>query len=230
MKHRSWRGLSALTACLVLAAACSSDSALAPDEPLIIRKIGGDRQIGIAGKQLGSELWIQVWSGPRQVLNAALSFTVTGGGSVDPASISTDGAGRARILWTLGGTGGEKSLTVRSGDAEPVAFTATAVAVEPHNLYYYTNAAGKQQTLGINDAGQFVAVSPGVCSTEGTYVIDGSTITFSILSGYPSWECAALPALTATIGGDAVEFYVWAGCYYYDYCEPEYRVYRRSTP
>jgi hypothetical protein len=62
------------------------------------------------------------------VANAAVTWTVTGGGSASPASSTTDGSGYATTSWRLGTVLGENTLSARAGDADPLTFRITTTA------------------------------------------------------------------------------------------------------
>jgi hypothetical protein len=65
----------------------------------------------------------------RAVPGASITWTATGG-TVDPATSTTDDHGVARTNWTLG-TAGSQSLTARAGDREAVVTVDVIVPCEP---------------------------------------------------------------------------------------------------
>src|SRR6185503_19851480 len=67
----------------------------------------------------------------------------TGGGTVNPAVVTTDANGRAATRWTLGSTGGPKSVTATGGG-----FTQTFTGCA--NVNYSSVAAGGRGTCGIS--------------------------------------------------------------------------------
>ncbi|CAN5221818.1 hypothetical protein BH23GEM2_BH23GEM2_19960 [soil metagenome] len=229
MLHRTAWGRSVLSAvCFALVAGCSADTPVAPDGPLTVYKIAGDRQIGIAGQPLLRALQIQVWSGTRQVQDAAFSVEVTGGGSVDAGSRHTDRIGNAMLRWTLGETDGNNLLAVRVAGAEPKTFTATAVAVAPENVYHYRSGLDEQRFIGLADHGQFVAGDSRGCSGKGRYEISGATITFVVLATEPG-VCPPLPELTGSIDETAIVFELK----YYDDWDNDFtelQTYSRGAP
>lgn len=205
MKRQHAQVQSIITALLfALGTACSNDLPVAPEETLAVSKVSGDRQIGIAGEELSWGLQIQVRTSSGPVFDAEVSLEVTGGGNAGPGTVRTDGRGIALIRWTLGEAGGLNTLVIRVAGADPQTFTATGVAVDLDARYYHTNQFGEQVVLGLNDAGQFIAIDPNSCSTEGMYEISGSEIAFQVQSATPG-SCAALPALTGLMEeGDIV--------------------------
>jgi hypothetical protein len=193
--------------CFALVGACSPDSAVAPEEGLTVLKVAGDRQVGLAGRQLSRALHIQVLrSTSRLGASAPITTEVTGGGSVNTGIGQTASDGRAFLRWRLGDSDGENQLTVTVAGAEPLTFTATAVAVAPENIYYHWEApADEVPLIGLTTDGRFVSVEPGGCSSGGEYTIDGSEISFVVGT---SDGCSGLPSLTASIDEAAIVFLV----------------------
>src|SRR5690606_29933630 len=76
----------------------------APGPPAIIEKVAGDGQTGTVGQTLARSLEVRAtdtYGNPVQ--SATVGFHVaTGGGSVNPATASTDALGLAWTQWTLG--------------------------------------------------------------------------------------------------------------------------------
>lgn len=205
MKRQHTQVQSVVAAVLfMLGTACSNDLPVVPEESLTVYKLSGDRQIGIAGEELPRGLQIQVRTSSGPVFDAVVSLEVTGGGTTTPETVRTDSRGNALIRWTLGEAGGWNTLMIRVAGADSRTFTATGVAVDVDDRYYHGNEFGAQVMLGLNDAGQFIAIDPNSCSAEGTYEISGSQIAFQVQSATPG-SCAALPAPTGLIeGGDIV--------------------------
>lgn len=226
--HRTSQAQSTMAAlCFVLAVGCSSDAAVAPDEAFAVYKIAGDRQLGIAGLPLPIPLYFRVFNTYRVAANAAITFEVIGGGSVDAGNARTDNWGNAVVRWTLGDSDGENQLTVRVAGAEPVTFTATATAVAPENRYYHTVPTG-QSIIGLTTDGRFVSVNPGGCSCEGEYQVIGSTIDFVVITEDPA-KCIALPALTASIDDTTIAFKLASYDEWDNYVD-ELLVYERGAP
>lgn len=123
---------------LALAAlSASCDGATLPDEgePAQIQRVDGNEQVGPAGAALAEPVIVRVLdSNNDPVPNHEVTFVIaSGGGSVDPETVTTDGDGLASATWTLGGSAGAQELkarTIKGGGGEQleVAFTATAVA------------------------------------------------------------------------------------------------------
>jgi hypothetical protein len=104
----------------------------------------GDAQSAEAGSPLDSAVVVRAFDARgNPVSGAPVSFTVlSGGGSVDPATGTTDGTGAAATAWAMGDTAGVQELEVVVA-AGSVVVGATALALEPVALAMY---AGNAQT------------------------------------------------------------------------------------
>jgi alpha-tubulin suppressor-like RCC1 family protein len=91
---------------------------------------GGDGQSGLAGTTLPKPLVVTVSGlGNVPVPGAVVSFKATvGGGTVQPASVTTDAAGTAQAYATLGPAPGTNNFTASVADLT-VTFTATATGI-----------------------------------------------------------------------------------------------------
>jgi adhesin/invasin len=113
---------------------CASDSLTLPGEgePAFVIIENGNGQEGTAGRMLTDSLVVTVTDGEsRPVVSRTIAFSVSGGGVVQPASVATNGEGKAVFRWVLGPGAGQQSLEAglgSSGQLEPkVTFLATAV-------------------------------------------------------------------------------------------------------
>jgi adhesin/invasin len=93
-------------------------------------KVSGDAQTTVLGGSLPQPVVVRV-TDPNNVVvpNATVTFAVTAGGSVTPASATTDANGLASVSWTLGTTLGSQTLTASliGPQGSPfVTFTANA--------------------------------------------------------------------------------------------------------
>jgi hypothetical protein len=122
-------GLTSLAA--VLVAGCASDSLTLPKDgdPAFVTIVHGNGQRAPAGTRLGDSLVILVTDGSsRPVTNQALTFVPSAGGSVEPASVLTNGEGKAVFRWVLGPQSGEQTLDAALGASGPkVTFVASAI-------------------------------------------------------------------------------------------------------
>jgi hypothetical protein len=110
----------------VAGAACDSTGPAAA--PASVGVLGGNGQQGAVGQALPNPVVVRVADADGQPVRGALvRWAVTGGGSVAPASATTDGAGLAQAAWTLGGLVGTQTATATvEGVAQAATFTATA--------------------------------------------------------------------------------------------------------
>lgn len=93
----------------------------------VVTVVAGNGQTGEAGTPLADSLSIQVNDAfGNPVAGAAVTWT-TAGGSLSPATGTTNGTGLARTRWTLGETAGSQTVTASvAGVPDPVSFSATA--------------------------------------------------------------------------------------------------------
>jgi len=90
----------------------------------------GDAQTGAGGQALPNPLRVIVTDGGAPANGVTVSWATPGGGSLAPATSTTDANGIATTTWTLGGGGGAQtaSASVNSASGSPVIFTATSTA------------------------------------------------------------------------------------------------------
>ncbi|MEW5927370.1 MAG: Ig-like domain-containing protein, partial [Gemmatimonadota bacterium] len=95
-----------------------------------LARVRGDGQTGAAGTTLATPLWVRLTDAEgRPVQGATVAWTVTaGGGSVSPATYTTDAAGEAVTIWTLGPAPGANAVAASVAGVGSVAFTAEARA------------------------------------------------------------------------------------------------------
>ena len=154
--------LSSMITGLVVAAAlggCSSDNSGGPGTLAVAKSAtnSGDAQNGTAGQALADPLRVVVTDGGMVQNGVTVSWATTGGGSLSPATSTTDANGLAVAAWTLGAGGGAQTATasVSGASGSPVTFTATApvvptITVAPGGALQFSPA-----TITIN-AGQSV--------------------------------------------------------------------------
>lgn len=96
-----------------------------------LEKVSGDPQTGRVGTVLGARLVVKVTSAAgAPVQGVAITWTVTGGGSVSESSTQTGANGQASVTRTLGGTAGQQATVATAGSlaGSPVTFAHTATA------------------------------------------------------------------------------------------------------
>ncbi len=96
------------------------------EPPDAIVKISGDNQSGRPGARLANPLVVEVIDeNDDPVSGVTVNFAVTaGGGSVSPASATTNNSGRAQTRLTLGDAPGDNTVTARVSGLTAVTFTA----------------------------------------------------------------------------------------------------------
>jgi len=93
--------------------------------PSTITVSAGNGQVGAAGTALPESLAVIVHDQGGAVMSGVtVAFTVTGGGSVSPASRVTDALGIAKTRRTLGPNAGTQTVTASAGNATPAQFSA----------------------------------------------------------------------------------------------------------
>jgi hypothetical protein len=159
--------------------------------------LSGDNQVGTSGQALPDSIAVSVMDayGNRFPGGRQVTFAAANGGSVSPATVTTDSAGRAAAAWTLGaGTGTQGLSATASGlNGSPVAFTATASSQVPTALVKvagdgFTGLVGKpaNEPPTVRVADQIGAGIAGV------------TVNFAVMSGGGSIGAAS--AVTDTNG------------------------------
>jgi len=116
----------------MLLAACGGDSGTGPSS-LAIAAQAGQGQTGPAAGPLPNALAVLVTNpSGAPVAGQAVTWTTTGG-SLDPATSTTDASGIATTAWRLGTTIGaqEARATLSGASGSPIRFTASAAAAVP---------------------------------------------------------------------------------------------------
>ncbi len=96
--------------------------------PASLAKQSGDAQVGLPAAALSAQLVARVTDAHgNPASSVSVEFVVrSGGGSVSPASATTDAEGAARTTWTLGAAAGHHELEARTGALPAAVFRATA--------------------------------------------------------------------------------------------------------
>ncbi len=99
--------------------------------PTTFVKLAGDNQTANTGTALATQLQVKLTDELQlPIAGASVSFAVAaGGGSLSPASATTDANGVAKASWTLGSAAGAQSVTATTNGLAAVTFSATAIAV-----------------------------------------------------------------------------------------------------
>ena len=150
--------------------------------PQSLTKVSGEGQAGQAGTTLAAPFVVSVLDQNGSAFaGAVVTFSVTaGGGTLSSTTTTTDANGRARSTLTLGSDPGPNTVAATVAGLEPVAFTATATAIEqtPQSL---TKVSGEGQAgqAGATLAAPFVV---SVLDEDGA-AIAGAVVTFSVTAG-----------------------------------------------
>lgn len=121
---------STLAAALAAFAACSSsdDGGTGPAERRL-STVSGTPQEGFVGAALTDPLVVRVAEGQTPISGVGIEWQITsGGGSVSPATSTTDADGTAQTSFTLGGSAGMHTATATAAGiaGSPQTFTAQA--------------------------------------------------------------------------------------------------------
>jgi len=203
---------------LALAAGCGGGGLVLPAEGAAAKIVivRGDGQGGAVGAVLPESLVVRVTdSNNRPVQNQGVTFAVAaGGGSVAPASATTNSDGVAGTRWTLGPTAGpQRATATATGSGAPanvsIAFTATAgIAGTSISV-----SSGKNPS----DAGEAVQFTAAVVwpagsgTPTGTVTFRDGATTFATVplqangtaSASTTFSAAGQHPITAQYSGDA---------------------------
>jgi hypothetical protein len=126
--------------------------------PAALAVTGGGAQTGTVHAAL-SPITVRVTGADGLgVRSVAVGFAVTsGGGSLSTPTTTTDTAGYASVLWTLGTGAGSQSITATAGALAPVPITATAVAGAANRLAFSVQPATAGANLVITPSVQVAA-------------------------------------------------------------------------
>ena len=160
-------------------AACGETTVNAPLPAARVDVVPGAALSGAAGQVLPDPIEVRVFGSDNQTLpGVTVTFSAANGGSVDPATATTDENGLAGTRWTLGQTAGQHVLTVTASGGVSATITATATAGPPATV---TAVAGNNQTAA---AGATVPIAPSIRVVDGFgNLVSGAAVTFTVLSG-----------------------------------------------
>lgn len=142
--------------------------------------VSGNAQSGITGEELKNPLVVRVTTDTGEPVTGAevIWAVTTGGGSVDPVEVSTDGAGEMQARWVLGGTLGEQTLVVTARGATTVFRATAADSKVPATI---VPVGGENQSGAIGSQ----LVSPLIVRVENEFgrPVQGAEVEWSIESG-----------------------------------------------
>ena len=135
MGFRSGIPILGFTIAAAIVVGCAADSLTLPGEgePASVSIVNGNDQQGMAGDLLTDSLVVIVTDAEdRPVVSRSVSFNIASGGTIQPATVATNGEGKAVFHWVLGPPAGEQTLDVGLGSAGQLSpkatFTALALA------------------------------------------------------------------------------------------------------
>jgi len=193
-------------------AACGSggDSGGNPNpDPTVIAKAGapnGDGQTGIVAQSLTDSFRVIVTEGGSALSGITITWSSGSAGAVlSPSSSITDAGGRAASRMTLGPVAGAQTARASLNASSFVTFNASGAPGAPAQLEVFSGngqaalaSAALAQPLRVKVSDQF------------DNVIDGSTVTWSVLSGSATLSGASsvtggggIAAISVTVGGTA---------------------------
>jgi adhesin/invasin len=161
--------------------------------PADLRIVQGNMQVAAAGTLLATPVVMRVLDASGMPLQGKpISFAVTaGGGSVDPATATSDANGEAKARWTLGPGAQIHSLAATVPGLDPVSLSATGIVASDLMV-----AQGNNQTA---KAGAALPVQIVLRVEGGASVpIPGMTVALSITNG--SGSVSPQSAVTNALG------------------------------
>lgn len=170
-----------------------------------------DEQSGVVGTTLTQALRVTVRADGAPTAGVTVTWQVSGG-SIAPASSTTDAAGIATATWTLGHVAGSMSAvaTARDRGGRAGLFRATAL---PGPVAGITEAGGDRQTLEVNRP-TFSSLIALVTDQYGnavqgaavTWTVESGPVTFVTMGGATdeAGKSAAVLAPNGTVGGAVV--------------------------
>ena len=172
---------------------CGGGDLVLPNEgqPATLAVVSGDRQNGTIGQAVPDSLVVRVtdrFGDP--VPGTEVTWEADNGGGVNPATATTDGAGRAATMRTLGGQPGTYTTraTAAGLDGQPAIFVTTALAAkltivtQPGSIATTDVPLDPQPVLQLGDpdgnpiAQSGVAVTVQIASGSGS-LVGGTTAT-----------------------------------------------------
>jgi hypothetical protein len=200
-------GPQSVTATVASVAPATFTARATAGEPARLEKTKGDAQTGTAGGLLADSLAVRVSdANGNPVSGATITWTVTlGGGSLGAPTSSTDSAGLARALWTVGKAIGANQATATVGALPAQTFTATGRAGP---------AAGLARVSGDGQTGATSAALPSPLVVKVTDLngnpVGGVSVAWQVTAGGGSAtpgiatsDTAGLARATWTLGSAA---------------------------
>jgi hypothetical protein len=172
-----------------LASATSNGFQITTGPAQLIGLSSGGGQTGPAGVALAPITMIVTDAGGNPKSGVVVTFAVaTGGGSVSPASATTNASGLASTTWTLGATAGVQTITASSSGLTGSPYTISATASGATNHWVLTTQPAASTVAG-------VAIGNVVATLK-----DASNVTVTSYNGSTAIGFFANPG-SATLSG-----------------------------
>jgi hypothetical protein len=187
-----------------------------PGAPSRFALVSGDQQTAPAGSALSAPLVVQTLDGQgNPVAGVVVVWSVTGGGSVNPARAVTESDGRASTQRTLGPTAGTQTTVADAGDlpGSPITFRATATTGSAGQLAITTQPPASavigvvfstqpqvqlRDNLGNSVAQAGIAVTAAIASGPAGGTLGGQLTRATDAAGLATFTDLALGGATGT--------------------------------
>jgi len=162
--------------------------------PTAIRLNVGNAQTGVVGTALGVPLSVVVTDAAGKLVSGArVDWDASAGsGSISPSVSTSNSAGVATAIWTLGTVAGALRVTAQVFGLTPVVFTATSIAAAPAAIV----ATPDRAFLGLGDTLRIRATARDQFGNE----VSGQAINFSSLDPAVATVSGAGLITAVTIG------------------------------
>jgi alpha-tubulin suppressor-like RCC1 family protein len=168
-------------------AAGSATVNVVPGQPASVTIISGNGQTGPAGLTLPAPLVVKVSDAfGNAVSGVTVTFATTTGGTLTPATATTNASGEAQASWQLGAGVGAQTATATVTGVPPVTFNVTAtlvatVTVTPNPLQIFVGSTGVLTAVEKDAAGNVVGPTSNIC----WHSSDPTIATVSPAPGHP---------------------------------------------
>lgn len=133
-----------------------------PGAPARLKLVGGDGQVGLAGKPLAAPIVVGVTDTYGNALSgAAVSFAATaGGGTLSPTNATTNADGVASAQWTLGAEGIQQEAVITAAAVKDT--VVVSASLDPSRIVYLSvpESVGPNDTVSVAITTQMQGVQP----------------------------------------------------------------------
>lgn len=192
-------------------------------EPVTLVRVSGDGQGARVGTVLAAPLVVRAVNASGTPLSGVqVSWSVrTGGGSITPATITTDGSGQAYARWTMGPSGGPGTAVATAPGAAEITFTANAIS-DANRVAALVKTLGDGQVvcpgcglregirvMAVDSEGNPVPNAPITWTPSAGTLSYSTTVTDATGTAGAGWTLGTTPGvqtLTATSGQASTAF------------------------